>query len=229
MALSLKESLEAMSANTTSIQSNSIPSPIAKMTNPEIELEITVDMDTRTITVPSELYNIGVVSDNNAETVYIRVPVTTFDGISLTDKTAYIKYINAGNEYNIYEIKETEIENDTIKLGWTIDNKVTQFPGIIHFQLSFELNTNYTWSTLPATMNVLAGLDIDNTISQSETAVVSALFVRINELENIVSDNVSSIASIKNDIKTLKSNIETIQADITYLKNHVVYILDDIE
>lgn len=228
MAQSLKESLQAFSSNNPVQNNETVLSSIAGMLQPETEPEITVDMDSRTITVPLELQNIGVVSDNNAETVYIRVPSTTFDGITLTDKVAYIEYINAGKEYNTYQISEIEVAEDgTIKLGWTIDNNVTRYPGIIHFQLSFELDTNYKWSTLPATMNILAGLDIDATVPQSETTIVSALFVRMNELESFVYNYTSSIADIQNDLRTIKADIETIPSDIEYLKNHVVYILDE--
>ena len=229
MGLSLKESLEAMSVNTTYVQSNSIPSPIARMANPETEPEITVDMDTRIVTVPHELQNIGVVSDNNAETVYIRMPSTTFDGRPLTDKTVYIEYINAGREYNTYQITEVEVEDGTIKLGWTIDNNVTRYAGTVSFQISFELDTDYKWSTVPATINILAGLDINSTIPSSETAIVSALFDRMNKLEAIIDNYTSSIDKISDNLIDIQEQINTLQQDIDYLKNQVVYILDDIE
>ena len=38
------------------------------------EPEIIINPDTRKINIPQELYNIGVVSDNNAEMVNIRIP-----------------------------------------------------------------------------------------------------------------------------------------------------------
>ena len=50
------------------------------MQQPELEPVITIDPDTRVVTVPKELYNIAVVGDHNAETVYITVP-RFFDGI----------------------------------------------------------------------------------------------------------------------------------------------------
>ena len=57
------------------------------MVNPNTEPKITADMDKRLIDVPPELQTIGVATENNAETVYISIPSTTFDGTDLTDKT----------------------------------------------------------------------------------------------------------------------------------------------
>lgn len=179
---------------------------------------------------------IGVVSDNNAETVYIRIPSTTFDGITLTDKIAYIEYINAGNEYNVYKITENEVEDDTIKLGWTIDNNVTRYSGEISFQVTFELDKNYKWSTIPTHMNVLAGLNVDATISSNETTVLTSLLGRVSSLESAsdsldtkIDSNTTLIESVNNAIVAIQETIDSIQQEINYLKNHVVYILDDTE
>lgn len=219
---SLKESLQNLQAP---IVANVSPLSL----NIDVEPEITVDMDTRTVTVPTELQNIGVVADNNAETVYIRIPSVTFDGIDLTDKTPYIEYINAGKEYNTYKITEIEVEENSIKLGWTIDNNVTRYAGTISFQVSFELNNDYKWSTIPSTMNILNGLDIDSTIPSSESVVVSALFDRVNQVESTIYNNSVTIEELKNTILSMQEQINSLQEDVTYLKNNVVYILDDIE
>lgn len=225
MAKSFKESISAI--QNSDIQTFAANTPILLSLDPDTEPEITVDMDTRTITVPKELQNIGVVDDNNAETVYIRVPTTTFDGIILTDKTAYIKYINAGNEYNAYEITETEVEGDTIKLGWTIDNNVTRYAGIVSFQLTFELDTNYQWSTVPATINILSGLNMSAAVAPSETAIVSALFNRVANLEALTQILSERIENDRQSTSGAIDRIGTLEKDIEHLKDNVVYILTD--
>lgn len=225
MAKSFKESLQDMQNG--SIQTFTADAPMLMMLDPDTEPEITVDMDSRTITVPAELKNIGVVDDNNAETVYIRIPSTTFDGISLTNKTAYIKYLNAGNEYNTYEVTEIDIEDNTMRLGWTIDNNVTRYAGIVSFQVVFELSTTYQWSTLPATLNIRAGLNMNSAISPSETAVVSALFNKVNNLETIVRSFSSNIDGNLHDVSDLSKRIGKIETEIETLKDNVVYVVHD--
>lgn len=223
MAKSFKETLQ--NVTNTSAQSLTADTPMLMMLDPDTEPEITVDMDARKITVPQELQNIGVVDDNNAETVYIRIPSTTFDGISLADKTAYIEYINAGNEYNTYEVTDVNIEGDTIKLGWTIDNNVTRYAGTVTFQLTFELSTTYKWSTVPATFNIRAGLNMNSAIAPSETAVVSALFNRMNNLEALVNEFVNNISIHSENISELQTLTENINNELLDLKERVVYTL----
>lgn len=225
MAKSFKEALQNVTS--ASAQSLTADTPMLMMLDPDTESEITVDMDARTITVPQELQNIGVVDDNNAETVYIRIPSTTFDGISLTDKTAYIEYINAGNEYNTYEITDVNIEGDTIKLGWTIDNNVTRYAGTVAFQLTFEFSTTYKWSTVPATLNIRAGLNMNSAIAPSETAVVSALFSRMNNLESVVSEFTNKMDVDSVNIVELQTLVESMNNELSDLKGRVVYTLPD--
>ena len=226
MAVSFKQSIQQP---VSSISRISADTPMVMMLQPDTEPEITVDMDARIITVPDELKNIGVVADNNAETVYIRIPSTTFDGISLSDKTAYIEFINAGGEYNVYKIEDRTVEANAIKLGWTIDNHVTRYAGRVDFQLSFELGKNYKWSTVPAAINILSGLNIDSTVPSSETAIVTELYGRINDLENIVEHNTASSNKTIGDVEAIQDQITNLKKDVEYLKNHVVYILENVD
>lgn len=225
MAKSFKESLQNIQNEPTQTITTDVP--MLMMLDPDTEPEITVDMDNRIMTVPKELQNVGVVDDNNAETVYIRIPSTTFDGISLADKTAYIVYMNAGNEYGTYEITDANVEDNTIKLGWTIDNNVTRYAGTVTFQLTFELSTTYKWSTIPATFNIRAGLNMNSAIAPSETAVVSALFNKVNNLENLVNTFSAKIDSGNNDISDLQDIVNRIDNELSVLKGRVVYTLPD--
>lgn len=225
MADSFKKSLQKM--QNESMQTFTADVPSLMMLEPDTEPEITVDMDNRIMTVPKELQNIGVVDDNNAETVYIRIPSTSFDGITLADKTAYIVYMNAGNEYSTYEITDVNVEGDTIKLGWTIDNNVSRYAGVVAFQLTFELSTTYKWSTIPATFNIRAGLNMNSAIAPSETAIVSALFNKVNNLEAVVNEFLSNYNFNNTEISDLQRQITRIDTEIETLKDSVVYVVSD--
>ena len=206
MAMSLKESLESLKNQTSAY------TPSVMMLEPNTEPEITVDMDNRTITVPSELQTIGVATENNAETVYIRVPSITFDGIDLTDKTAYIYFVNAGKEVNIYKVTD-----------------VTRYAGTVSFSIAFELDNSYKLTTTPATLTVLKGLDIDQTISKQDTAIVSALYDKVNALNTKVDNAVHSMDNSVATINSLQSAVQSLQSELNYIKEHVVYVIDDIE
>lgn len=133
----------------------------------------------------------------------------------------------AGNEYSTYEITDVNVEGDTIKLGWTIDNNVTRYAGVVAFQLTFELSTTYKWSTVPATLNIRAGLNMNSAISPSETAVVSALFSRMNNLESVVSEFTNKMDVDSVNIVELQTLVESMNNELSDLKGRVVYTLPD--
>ena len=68
--------------------------PSLMMLEPDTEPVIEIDSDLRKITVPSELYDIGVVGDHLCEVIYFRCP-RYFDGKDLSENDCIIKYINA--------------------------------------------------------------------------------------------------------------------------------------
>lgn len=104
------------------------------------------------------------------------VPSTTFDGIDLTDKTAYIYFVNAGKEVNIYKVTDVAVEDNSIKLGWTITNDVTRYAGTVSFSLAFELDNSYKLTTTPATLTVLKGWTLTKQF-QSKTLLLYLLYM----------------------------------------------------
>lgn len=210
---------------------NLTAAPAVMMPESESEPEIIINMDARTITVPEELYNIGVIGDHKCEKIFLRIPGTTFDGQTLTDKSPKIRYINAGREYGEFEITEIEIEDDTIRLGWMIDNFVTKYSGEVSFVLHFDLTDNngltYQWSTQPGRLNVLKGLDMDNiVISNKDKTIYQQLLRRVQNYELRINNIENALK--KADIASLNNNYVQLKEDVVYLKNNVVYISPEI-
>ena len=94
---------------------------------------------------------------------------------------------------------------------------------------SLALNWIKTINGVPAAINILSGLNINSTIPSSETAIVSALFDRMNELESIVENSAASLNKAVNDNNSLRDQIAELKKDVEYLKNHVVYILENVD
>lgn len=128
-----------------------------------------VDMDARTITVPTEFKNtgVGVKGDTNAEIIFFKVP-RWFDSMDLSLTPCVVQWYNANNKKvkqgnspviftDVYseevvinaETQETE-SHDYALLGWVITDEMTEQSGSIEFALRF-----YTldYSTDPATVS----------------------------------------------------------------------------
>lgn len=127
------------------------------------EPELRINPNTRKIFIPNELHNICVASDDNSEIIKIRIP-RFFDGFDFFTKDCTITYNNALKERGIYIVNEIEEFEDSLLLSWYISNHVTKKAGKIYFVVEFktsnaEHNKTYSWSTIPAELNVLPWLD----------------------------------------------------------------------
>lgn len=201
--------------------------PVVKLVKPDTEPVIEIDADLRKITVPDELKNIGVAGDHLAETIYFQCP-RFFDDIDLTTHKCIIRFINSGNEYGEADAVDIEPGTDYIKFGWSIDNRVTRYSGAVNFTVQFETVSDgikYQWQTTPATLNVLAGLNIEQAITDKDDSVLRALTKRIEDLEK----QMSELVNVNTDITQLSEKIDKNTEDIQYLENNVVYVLDESE
>lgn len=166
-----------------------------------IEPEIIINTDTREIHIPEELYKIGVVSDNNAESVKIRVP-RYFDGNDFSTKDCTISFNNALNERGVYEVTEMDLFDDTIVITWNISNLVTKKYGIINFVVEFkkkfdERGKAFSWSTTPAQLYVMKGLDDEIVNDKNDYSLYVNLMHSIQATDQKVSEIMQKISQIE--------------------------------
>lgn len=196
------------------------------MISPETEPMFEVDLDTRIITIPEELKDIGVSGDNNAETVYFKVS-DTFDGIPLNDKEVSIQFQNANKEY--YSSITKDINHDTpgfLIVGWKIDHRLTRYAGKVKFQLQFTAQ-DYELNTTPAELNILEGLNISTEAPDPSETVIEQFNRRLGDIENILrnlQDQVSIIPDFQDKINQVDEEINALKNATSFLKNNVIYI-----
>lgn len=109
-----------------------------------------------------------------------------------------------------------------------IDNRVTRYKGIIEFTVQFETKNNniieYQWQTTPAQLNILAGLNIEKTITEKDDILFRSLTNRIDSLQDYVKELENRLASAELFI----NKINQLSKDVDYLKENVVYVLDEV-
>lgn len=189
-----------------------------------IEPEIIINTDTREIHIPEELYKIGVVSDNNAESVKIRVP-RYFDGNDFSTKDCTISFNNALNERGVYEVTEMDLFDDTIVITWNISNLVTKKYGIINFVVEFkkkfdERGKAFSWSTTPAQLYVMKGLDDEIVNDKNDYSLYVNLMHSIQATDQKVSEIMQKISQIETQhvidiIPITNEEIDTIYDELT--------------
>lgn len=198
------------------------------------EPEIIINPDTRIINIPHELYNIGVVSDNNAEVVKIRIP-RYFDGCDFSTRTCTISYNNALKERSVYKVKEMDVDENSLLLSWYISNQLTKKSGKVYFVVEFkkdvdERGMSYSWSTLPAELNVLAGLDDDIAIDESDISLYRSLLSSIQSTDRRVYELIQMIGQITNSdekIELLTTQVNSLQQNINSMQENIAYLEPD--
>lgn len=209
------------------------------MQRPELEPVITIDPDTRVVTVPEKLYNIAVVGDHNAETVYIVVP-RFFDGIDLSydnpdpkatdDHIPFIRVLNAQGEYCEVRpsLEYVDIDGvEHIKLGWPIGQPVTNYSGEIQFSVIFKAtelhedltsNVMYQWQTLVGKMNIQQTLPTEakeQVYATTREQFYYEVFKQIAELKfDIRQIDAEAIQSLTDRVQTLSLFVSELNEEL---------------
>ena len=189
------------------------------------EPTLTIDSNLRKITVPQQLYNIGVAGDHLCEEIFFECP-RYFDGNDLSEHDCVVRYVNAGKEYGEFNVTNMTVNDDSLLFGWKIDNYVTRYSGVINFTVQFNTvldGIKYQWQTTPAQLNILAGLNIEHTITDKDDVLFRTLSNQINNLQTSVEQLKTQILMID----SLKSQVDKLSADVKYLQENVVYTLDE--
>ena len=220
-------------SNNSSISSQTNANiPSLMLVNPDTEPIIEIDADNRKIIVPQELFNIAVCGDHLSEEILFKIS-RYFDGEDLSAHTCVIRGINAGNEYFEYNqndenIRIVELGDEDITFGWDIDNYATRYKGIINFTVQFETVSNngveYQWQTTPAQLNILAGLNIEETITDKDDSLFRSLSNQVQDLQKSVEGLTENVTTLNE----LIAKVEKLTSDVEYLKNNVVYVLSDV-
>lgn len=195
------------------------------------EPELIINPNTRKIDIPEELYNIGVATDDNAKMVKIRIP-RYFDGCDLSTRKCTISYNNALKERGVYTVNEIVVEDDSLLLSWYISKFVTKKSGKIYFAVEFkkdmdERGMSYSWSTLPAQLNVMAGLDDDIVINESDLSLYRSLLSQIQATDRRVATLMQQIGNITQtsaNLDLLNFQIADLQSNMNFIRESVAYI-----
>ena len=148
-----------------SIQNDNFPK---KAIFPYVKEVYNIDMKTRKIDSPQFL---SILKDHKAESVYFSVP-RYVDYMDLAETACIIQYKLKDGTYGIYPVQYYDITtlneygNERIIISWLLDGKATSLTGPVEYSFKFFRIDDagskflYNLNTLPATSQVLYGLDI---------------------------------------------------------------------
>lgn len=123
----------------------------------------TIDLNSRLISVPAGIKNIGVESDDEVTRLHFKVP-RYYNGIDLSEFIIRINYTNANNDGDVYSITDMVATEEEITFSWLVGRFAVTKQGTVTFVVCMikmdgngyvDREFNSTICTLP----VLKGLE----------------------------------------------------------------------
>lgn len=186
-----------------------------------------INANTRGITVPGELSQVGVVGDKLAEILFFRID-RYYDAVDLDTRHIYIEWELPDGTRGISRdfLKDTQSEKDKIIFGWLIDDVLTNQIGTIRFAVRFVEWTDredtaandakllYSFSSLPATISISDTLhytlfEDDEELQYNTENNFTAIQTFRNAFENASPDSADETAPQLADIPVFVRNLGT--------------------
>lgn len=160
---------------------------------------ITIDGETRMISVPASEIFFGVESDKDVERKHFRCPKVVGDGIDLSKHQIYISYItsdSAGKTFSgnagLYLCEDVATDGDDITFSWQLSGNVFASAGFIAFKVLAAKtdgeNVQTRWNTVPAIGTVLMTVPDGMDIGESYPDIVTQLLERMASVEKIATE-----------------------------------------
>ena len=172
--------------------------PVAYAARPVKDV-ITIDGETRVISVPASELLFGVETDKDVERKHFRCPRVVGDGIDLSKHQIYISYITSDStgksfsgDSNLYLCEDVAVDDDDITFSWQLSANVFTSAGFIAFKVLAAKtdgeNVQTRWNTVPAVGTVLMTVPDGMDISETYPDIVTQLLERMASVEKIATE-----------------------------------------
>lgn len=172
--------------------------PVAYAAGPVNDV-ITIDGETRMISVPASEIFFGVESDKDVERKHFRCPKVVGDGIDLSKHQIYISYItsdSAGKTFSgnagLYLCEDVATDGDDITFSWQLSGNVFASAGFIAFKVLAAKtdgeNVQTRWNTVPAIGTVLMTVPDGMDIGEAYPDIVTQLLEWMASVEKIATE-----------------------------------------
>lgn len=124
---------------------------------PDMTKNVLFEVTNRSIYPFDEYSDIVVEADNDSRRLTFAVP-RYYDDIDFYSKKCMIRYINANQQYDEYNVTDLKAENNVVKFSWLVEDKVVLKCGEAEFDITFYDDNGYKWHTKPAKLKIEHGL-----------------------------------------------------------------------
>lgn len=157
---------------------------------------ITIDNDLRTIIIPASITLLGVVSDENVQTLHFQMP-KTYKGLDLSEFAIRINYMNSNNVGDVYAVDDNEVSGDNITFTWTVGRVACMYKGNTKFIVCLKKkdasgNVLKEFNTSLTSLPVLEGLETTEAVVAENTDIIEQILKKIDGLTSISPEEIAT-------------------------------------
>lgn len=167
-----------------------------------ILIELSIDENTRIITIPNNGTIFGVVGDIEINRVRFSMP-RYYSGFDLSEFVARVNYANPNGDANYYEADDVEGTENTVTFTWLMGPDVTAYAGDVKFSIKMYKKQNSkivkVFNTKSSSGRVLDGFDVEKQITpEQQQTILDKLEADadkyLNEKSELIKNDFSSYA-----------------------------------
>lgn len=160
---------------------------------------ITIDNNLRTIIIPASITLLGVVSDENVQTLHFQMP-KIYKGLDLSEFAIRINYMNANNAGDVYAVDDSEISGENIVFTWTVGRVACMYKGNTKFIVCLKKkdasgNVLKEFNTSLASLPVLEGLETTEAVVAENPDIIEQILTRLDNVTEIPQEKVTEAVS----------------------------------
>ena len=150
------------------------------------EEALSIDFDTRRITIPSTVMNLGVESDDSVKRLYFTCP-KMYGDFDMSTFDIRINYMNAGSEGDVYPVEDVTESDGIVTFSWLVGRNATKYKGNVSFIVCMKLNGVKEFNTTVAQLRVLEGLETGELVVQENPDIIEEILTRLDNVQGSVS------------------------------------------
>lgn len=146
-----------------------------------------IDNDLRTITIPSDIQNVGVESDEDVRRLHFQMP-KQYHEVDLSEFDIRINFMNANNQGDVYAVTDKQVTGDNITFSWLVGRNALAYRGNIRFvvclkKVDAEGAVQQEFNTTVAQLTVLEGLETTEAVVAENPDIIEQILARLDDLE----------------------------------------------
>lgn len=177
---------------------------------------LTIDPESRKITIPSRIKNLGVESDADVKRLYFKIQ-KQYGEMDFTKADIRINFANANGEGDYYPVADKQVEGGTVTFSWLVGRNATEYKGDVCFIVCAKISdiegiVKKEFNTTLASLPVLEGKETTQQIVQQYPDVIEQILKKLEGATTITPEQIQTAVDeyLKNNSITVKETDPTV-------------------